>query len=73
MKRTDFQCVVGYVGVTLDSLYECVKAEDTNPTDREDVRKDLSAVFNFLNEAKQHGFEVQTLYKWEDIKYECIQ
>lgn len=68
MKRTDFQCVVGYVCVTLDSLYECVKAEDADPT----VREDLSAVFNFLNEAKQHSFEIQTLYKWEDIKKEAL-
>ena len=73
MKRTDFQCVVHYICNTLDSLYECVKAEDADPIDREECRKDLMSVFNFLNEAKQHGFEIQTLYKWEDIKNECIQ
>lgn len=73
MKRTDFQCVVDYVCNTLDSLYECVKAEDADPTDREECRKDLMSVFHFLNEAKQHGFEVPTHYAWEDIKNECIQ
>lgn len=75
MKRTDFQCVIGYVGVALDTLYECIKAEDANPTDRvfADMRKDLTALFHFLDEAKQHGFKVSLLYKWEDIKNECIQ
>ena len=73
MKRTDFQTVVSYNCDTLDSLYECVRDSTTNPIDREEYRKDLVAVFNFVNEAKQHGFKIQTLYKWEDIKNECIQ
>lgn len=73
MKRTDFQCVVSYICNTLDSLYECVRDSTTNPADREECRKDLISVFNFLDEAKQRGFKIQTLYKWEDIKNECIQ
>lgn len=73
MKRTDFQLVVGYVCNTLDSLYEITRDSTEHPTDREECRKDLTSVFNFLDEAKRHGFEVQTLYKWEDIKHECIQ
>lgn len=73
MKRTDFQCVVSFICDTLDSLYECVRDSTMNPVDREECRKDLMSVFNFLNEAKQRGFEIQTLYKWEDIKNECIQ
>lgn len=73
MKRTDFQCVVSYICNSLDSLYECVRDKTTVPEDREEMRKDLTSVFNFLDEAKQRGFEIQTLYKWEDIKNECIQ
>jgi hypothetical protein len=75
MKRTDFQCVVNYVYKSIfESLYE-VLAESTDPIDREEVRKDLISVFNFLNEAKQHGFEIPSpyYYEWEDIKNECVQ
>lgn len=73
MKRTDFQCVVNYVyNSVFEPLYE-VLTESTDVADREEVRKDLVAVFNFLDEAKQHGFEIPTHYEWEGIKNECIQ
>lgn len=73
MKRTDFQCAVSYICNTLDSLYECVRDSTMDPIDREECRKDLVAVFHFLNEAKQHGFDIYTQYDLEDIKNECIQ
>ena len=74
MKRTDFQTVVHYVCASIcDPMYECVRDSTMNPIDREEMRKDLTAVFHFLEEAKRHGFYVHTEYKWEDIKNECIQ
>ena len=72
MKRTDFQCVVDYTCDTLDSLYDCVRDSTLNPIERERCRKDLVAVFNFLNEAKQHGFDIYTQYDLEDIKNEVL-
>lgn len=73
MKRTDFQCVVNYICDTLDSAYDCVRDRSMTPIDRAEMRKDLTSMFHFLDEAKRHGFEVQTNYKWEDIKNACIQ
>ena len=73
MKRTDFQCVVSYICDELDSLYECVRDSTMNPIDRKEMRKDLTAMFHFLDEAKRHGFYVHTSYEWEDIKNECVQ
>lgn len=73
MKRTDFQCVVSYTCDTLDSLYDCVRDSTMSPIEREKCRKDLMSVLNFVNEAKQHGFDIYTQYDLEDIKDECVQ
>lgn len=72
MKRSDFQRVIGFVCSSLDWIYECVKDRRTSMEDREVMRKDLTALVNFLSEAKQHNFVVNMLHKWEDIKNECI-
>lgn len=58
MKRKAFQTVVDYINVQSDYLYEFMNDKTVNDKDRIEFKKDLTDLCEFMQAAKDKGFNV---------------
>lgn len=58
MKRKAFQTVVDYVNVQSDYLYEFINDKTVNDEDKAIFKKDLTNLCEFMQVAKDKGFNV---------------
>ena len=60
MKRKAMQTVVDYINVQSDYLYEFIKDKTVNERDKIEFKKDLTNLCEFMQAAKDKGFDINS-------------
>lgn len=72
MKREAFQTVVDYINVQSDYLYEFINDKTVNDEDKVIFKKDLTNLCEFMQAAKDKGFNVDDNCYSLDKKLEVL-